>query len=107
MRRVILESPYAGEIDRNLAYARRAMHDSLRRGEAPMLSHLLYTQVLEDNDHEQRALGIDAGLAWGDVSQATVCYVDHGISRGMLFGLQHAIRAGRVVELRLIGPEKG
>ena len=41
MQRVIIESPYAGEIDKNTAYARRCMRDSLDRGEAPFASHLL------------------------------------------------------------------
>ncbi len=44
MKLVILESPYAGHVDANVAYARMAMHDSLLRGEAPIASHLLYTQ---------------------------------------------------------------
>ncbi len=105
MKRVILESPYAGELERNIAYARRAMKDSLRRGEAPMVSHLIYTQVLDDTDGSERAQGIDAGLAWGEVAHATVVYVDHGISRGMLFGLREAIRAGRPIEMRQIGAE--
>lgn len=42
--RIILESPYAGDVEGNLTYARRAMHDSLMRGEHPIASHLLYTQ---------------------------------------------------------------
>ena len=44
MVRVILESPYAGDIERNVKYARMAVRDSLSRGEAPIASHLLYTQ---------------------------------------------------------------
>jgi len=71
MKRVILESPYAGDtaedVERNLTYAREALRDSLLRGEAPIASHLLYTQkgVLDDRIREERALGIAAGLAWG------------------------------------------
>ena len=42
MRRVILESPYAGNVEENVAYARAAVRDSLLRGEAPIASHLLY-----------------------------------------------------------------
>ena len=71
MRRVILESPYAGateaDIERNVVYAREALRDSLLRGEAPIASHLFYTQkgVLLDNVPQERAIGIAAGLAWG------------------------------------------
>ena len=52
MRRVMLESrPYNGDTDRNVRYARACVRDSLLRGEAPIASHLLYTQpgVLRDN----------------------------------------------------------
>jgi hypothetical protein len=36
MRRVIIESPYAGDVDMNVAYTRRAMRDALQRGESPI-----------------------------------------------------------------------
>ena len=51
MERVIIESPFAGDVDRNLRYARAAMRDCLLRGESPYASHLLYTQpgVLNDD----------------------------------------------------------
>jgi hypothetical protein len=104
MRRVIIESPYAGatasDINVNIEYARDAMLDSLGRGEAPMLSHLLYTQVLNDDVPEQRQFGIDAGLAWGEVAHATVVYTDLGVSHGMAQGIGHAISLGRTVEYR-------
>lgn len=105
MRRVILESPYAGDVERNVAYARRALRDSLLRGEAPIASHLLYTQpgVLDDTIAEERALGIDAGLAWGIGADATVVYADLGISKGMEYGIARARREGRAVEYRSIG----
>ena len=102
MRRVILESPYAGDVERNIAYARRAMLDSLQRGEAPMASHLLFPQVLDDNDPDQRHLGIEAGLAWGPVADATVIYADLGISRGMQIGIERAAIEGRDLEIRYL-----
>jgi hypothetical protein len=43
MRRVIIESPYTGDVDVNVAYARRAMRDALQRGESPIASYLLLT----------------------------------------------------------------
>lgn len=101
-RLVILESPYAGDVERNVAYARRALADSLRRGEAPIASHLLYTQpgVLDDTVPAERRLGIDAGLAWGRVADATVMYADLGITPGMQQGIDRAAAEGRVVEVR-------
>ena len=102
IRRVIVESPYAGHISRNTAYARVAMADCLNQGEAPFASHLLYTQhgVLNDGDPAQRAHGIAAGLAWGARADATVVYTDFGISDGMRQGILDAEAAGRPVEYR-------
>ena len=102
MRRVILESPYAGDVEANLAYARECLRDSLLRGEAPIASHLLYTQpgVLDDAVPTERQYGIDAGLVWGALAEATVVYCDRGISNGMRYGIEHADNAGRPVEMR-------
>ena len=43
MRFVIIESPYAGNVEENEEYARKCLRDCLMRGEAPFASHLLYT----------------------------------------------------------------
>lgn len=111
MKLVIVESPYNGptklEIDRNKAYARRAMHDCFLRGEAPFASHLLYTQpgVLRDSDPEERKLGIKAGLEWGMHAEATVVYADLGISSGMQHGIDIANKLNRPIEYRRIGQQ--
>lgn len=83
---VIIESPYAGEIERNVSYARAAVRDSLMRGEAPIASHLLYTQqgILCDEVSGERLRGIAAGHAWRRVCDFAAFYVDHGYSRGMI-----------------------
>lgn len=104
MKRVILESPYAGDVEANVRYARACLRDSLMRGEAPIASHLLYTQegVLNDDDAAERQQGIDAGLAWGCLAQASVVYVDLGVSAGMRYGIAAAERAGVPIEYRSI-----
>lgn len=104
MRLVIIESPYAGDVEANVSYARRCVRDSLLRGEAPIASHLLYTQpgILDDGIPAERQQGIDAGLAWRAVAQASVAYIDRGISRGMEYGIAAARAAGIPVEYREI-----
>ena len=101
MRRVIIESPYAGDVAENLRYLRACMRDCLLRGETPYASHALYTQgVLDDLDLEERNLGINAGFEWRAVAEATVVYLDRGWSSGMRRGIEHAERIGHPVELR-------
>lgn len=105
MKLVIIESPYAGDIEANVEYARRCVRDSLSRGEAPIASHLLYTQpgILNDDDPDERQWGIDAGLAWRAVAEASVVYTDRGITKGMHYGIAAAEQAGIPIEYRSIG----
>lgn len=103
---VIVESPYAGDIEANLAYARRCVRDCLNRGEAPIASHLLYMQpgILDDNVPEQRAKGIQAGLAWSSVADIAVFYIDRGWSPGMINAREFYEHHGDVaIAIRKIG----
>ncbi|RQR65719.1 hypothetical protein DIE18_02500 [Burkholderia sp. Bp9125] len=104
MKLVLIESPYAGDVDANLAYLRAAMRDCLLRGEAPFASHALYTQagVLDDTLPGERALGIEAGLCWGARAAKTVVYQDRGLSVGMQYGIERARKEQREVEYRSI-----
>ena len=105
MKRIVIESPYAGDIERNEAYARRAMKHALSKHEAPFLSHMLYTQpgVLNDLDPRERALGITAGFAWGCHADLIAVYCDYGISNGMLSGITNGIRCKTPIVFRMIG----
>ena len=102
MRRVVIESPFAGKVEENLLYLRRCLADCFSRNEAPFASHGLYTQmgVLDDLDPEQRALGIAAGFLWGQAAEARVFYVDKGVTDGMLKGWREAKRLDQRVEVR-------
>lgn len=108
MTRVIQESPYAGPTPEAIAkheeYARRAVKDSLYRGEAPLASHLLYTQpgILDDTVKEERRLGIDAGHAWLGQADGMVVYADLGISPGMHIGIERAKALGVHVDYRYL-----
>lgn len=99
---VIIESPFQGDQILNIAYARECMLDSLQRGEAPFLSHLLYTQVLDESKKTERNLGIQAGLEFGRLCEKTAVYKDLGISAGMKLGIASAKKHGRPVEMRII-----
>lgn len=101
---VIIESPFAGEVEENVKYARQCLRDSILRGEVPFASHLLYTQegVLDDDDPYERELGISLGLEIGRVAALTAVYIDRGISGGMRYGIERAEVEGRPIEFRSI-----
>ncbi len=102
---VLIESPFSGDVDTNIKYARACMRDSLLRGEYPFVMHLLYTQegILDDDIPTERTLGIEAGLAWGKQARKTVVYTDLGITPGMEMGIQRAREEGREIEYRELG----
>jgi len=104
MKRVILESPFAGDVERNIKYARQCARHSLSIGEAPIASHLLYTQdgILNDENEDERKLGIDAGLAWKEVAELHVFYIDFGISQGMQYAINYATENNIEIEYRKI-----
>lgn len=64
MKLIVVESPYAGDVEANLEFARRACRFVCDQGHAPIASHLLYTQFLDDDIPKERAQGIESGLAW-------------------------------------------
>lgn len=103
-KRVVIESPYAGDTERNEAYARACMKHSLNQGEAPIASHLLYTQpgVLDEEVPEQRQWGIEAGYAWMVEAELVIFYVDVGFSHGMLQAMHFAIEHKISIEVRQI-----
>lgn len=107
MRRVIVESPYAGDIELHIQYARRCVRDCVLRGESPIASHLLFTQpgILRDEIADERALGIACGLAWLRVADAMVVYVDHGVSNGMQNAVAIAKQQRVPIEVRKLLPE--
>lgn len=106
--RVIIESPFAGATkrarERNGSYLQLAIADSLGRGEAPFASHGFYTHYLDDNDAEERALGIAAGQAWMEAAELVAVYEDIGMSPGMEAGIAAATALGIRVEFRSIYP---
>lgn len=105
MKLVVIESPYADDVTRNLDYVRACMADAIKRGEAPYASHALYTQpgVLDDNKPEERALGITAGFAWGAKADLRAFYVDLGWSTGMRNALTKYRLEGLRYEFRVLG----
>lgn len=106
MKLTAIESPYAGDVERNLRYVRACMKDCFHRGEAPYASHALYPQfgVLDDNNPEERQLGMEAGKCWEGYADITAVYVDLGVSAGMLWGIKNAALNDRPVVWRRLGP---
>jgi hypothetical protein len=89
---VCIESPLKGDLERNTKYARACMLHVLDLDGAPFASHLLYTQVLNDQDPEARRIGMEAGFSIGDQCNQRWFFTDLGMSEGMQAGWERALR---------------
>jgi hypothetical protein len=109
-RRVIIESPFRGLTRRlaqkNVNYAVAAMKDSINRGEAPFLSHMLYPAALDDAIAVERILGIELGYAWWTAAEAICCYCDLGWSLGMVEATLRAKALHIPIEERYLAKDK-
>lgn len=103
---VVIESPFLGGLAIAVQYARLCVLDSLRRGEVPLASHLLYPQILDDHDPKSREIGMRAGWAAFHIPACrSYVYTDLGISRGMHQGIEEAVRKHSIlVGYRSFGP---
>lgn len=115
MRRVIVESPFAGrhgptclcylckhDVVEHRRYRDLAMRDCmLVHNDAPLASTKLYADgVLDDAVPTERRLGMEAGFDWMAVAEAVVVYVDCGLSNGMKRGIDSALSLGIPIENR-------
>lgn len=72
-----------------------------------MISHLFYTQFLDDTVPDERLLGIAAGLAWRKVAEKSVVYTDYGISDGMHLGIDAARQSKiEIVYRQILGDDR-
>lgn len=107
---VYIESPYAesesGSVEDHLEYAKLCMKDCFERGEFPFASHLLYPQILDDLEPEERKLGMSSGEAWATYADMRVIYLDQGATSGMAYGIRKAGKLGQKIEYRSLYGEE-
>lgn len=58
---VYIASPYAGDISKNIEFAKAACRYAMEQNCTPVAVHLLYPQFLDDNDPVQRSAGLTMG----------------------------------------------
>lgn len=61
---VFICSPYAGDTERNIENARRYCRFAVSKHAIPFAPHLLFPQFMEDDDKEQRNLGLLFGMVF-------------------------------------------
>lgn len=62
MELIYVASPYAGDVEQNVENAKEYCRYVMEQGKAPLASHLLYPQMLDDSSPAERGLGTRMGL---------------------------------------------
>jgi hypothetical protein len=105
MKLVVIESPLAGDFQKNRRYALWCAYDCYQRMESAYASHLFFPQFLRDSDPAERTFGMKAGLAWAAMADIQAFYLDLGWSNGMRAAKEGRTGAGpRIEERRLPRP---
>lgn len=83
MKLVYICSPYAGDVENNVRFAKAACRYAMKQGCAPIAVHLLYPQILNDAVPSERKAGIRMGLrVLASCEELWLCggAVSHGMS---------------------------
>ena len=100
---IYIASPYAGDIEANTAFAKKACRYAIRQGYTPIAVHLLYPQMLDDSDPAERETGLRLGHRVLEVCDELWCCGDW-ISSGMACEIEEAQKLG--IPIRQIGEQE-
>jgi hypothetical protein len=90
---VYICSPFAGDVEKNINTAREYCSFAVKQKTIPLAPHLLFPQFLNDNDPEERKLGLRFGIILLDRCEA-VWVFGARISAGMAAEIKHSERKG-------------
>jgi len=83
MKKIYVVSPYAGDVEKNVANALGYCKYVMGFGYMPLASHLYFTQMTDDNIPEERTLGLNMGLDLLAMCDEAWVFYDNYISSGM------------------------
>ncbi|MEG0702782.1 MAG: DUF4406 domain-containing protein [Christensenella sp.] len=93
MKIIYVVSPYAGDIQKNTEFAKEACQFVMDEGHAFFAPHLLYPQLLDDGNLEEREQGMEMGLAVLEKCDELWCFGER-ISHGMFMEIEQAKALG-------------
>lgn len=62
MTKVFICSPYKGDVEKNIMAAKIYCRNAIDAGYLPIAPHLYFTRFLNDENKDERRLGIELGL---------------------------------------------
>lgn len=83
MEKIYVVSPYAGDVEKNVANAVGYCKYVMSLGKMPLAAHLYFTQMTDDAVPEERRLGLNMGLELLAMCDEVWVFYDNYISAGM------------------------
>lgn len=108
MKIIFVSSPYAGDVEKNIEFAKQACHYVIATGNAFFCPHLLYPQVLDDFNLEERKLGMEMAkqiLLTCDELWAFGDKISHGMFEEIEYARQHNISLKRILSMDMTQDE--
>ena len=93
-KKIYVASKYAGNVDANVKAAVGYCKYVISKNCIPIASHLLYPQMLDDNDPDERELGLMFGLSLLAICDEVWCFGDISESEGVQQEIVEARRLG-------------
>ena len=95
--KVYIVSRYAGDVENNVKAAIRYCRFAIDKQKMPIAAHLLYPQIVDDNDPTEREIGTMYGLALLAVCDEVWCF-GKTLSAGMEQEIKEAKRLGKPIK---------
>lgn len=99
---VFICSPYAGDVQENVNKTHRFCKFAVEQNCIPLAPHLLFPQFLDDNDPEERALGLLMGCVLLTKCAEMWVFGEH-VTKGMALEIERAER--RLLPIRYFTEE--
>ena len=94
-KKVYIASPYAGDVENNVAKAISYCRFAIRKNYMPIASHLLYPQILDDSNPKERELGTMFGMALLEICDEVWVF---GRSPGVNAEIREAEKLGKPIK---------
>ena len=95
--KVYIVSRYAGDVENNVKAAIRYCRFAIDKQKMPIAAHLLYPQIVDDNDPTEREVGTMYGLALLALCDEVWCF-GKTLSAGMEQEIKEAKRLGKPIK---------
>ena len=95
--KIYVASKYAGDVEANVAAAVDYCKYVISQNGIPVASHLLYPQMLDDNDPDELELGLMFGLSLLAICDEVWCFGDISESEGVQQDIVEARKLGKTV----------